>query len=481
MIRVSSLDAAMLYAETPEMPMHTMGVVLLEPAAGSSTQPFDVTRKVFEQRIHLFPSLRRRLVQGPMQVGDPHWIDDPCFDLDAHLIRSSLPAPGGMRELEAFVGSYASQCLDRGKPLWELVLVEGLEGGKLAAVSKFHHAAMDGGRLVAFIGELFDTTPEPGPVRPADEPWVPDREPSIAWLAADTLRTLVGKPRRAAKAAAAVATSFAGRALSHRHRVNVEAETGAREQTHRSRLFEAPPTAFNGALSTNREVALTDVAIDDLKACKNGFGTTLNDVVLAACCASLRSWLLNHGGLPSRPLVVTVPVAIRAEGDDQAGNRVSMIRAHLPVQSDDPVERLLTIHEETSREKKRHARAAGGGGGDVFKHFTDIVTNVSIPWLLTQLVSFYSSSHLADHVPPLWNLVISNVPGPPKPLYFAGARLLCIYPLGPAQQGSGLNITVMSSMDRLCFGAMACPELVPDLGDIATGFREEIARLKSLC
>lgn len=478
MIRVSSLDAAMLYAETPEMPMHTMGVVLLDSPGVPSALPFDVMRRVFEERIHLFPSLRRRLVQGPMQVGDPHWIDDPSFDLDQHLLRSSLPVPGTMRELEAFVGSYASQCLDRRKPLWELVLVEGLQDGKLAVVSKFHHAAMDGGRLVAFIGELFDTTPEPARVRPPDEPWQPDREPSMAWLAADTLRTLAGKPRRAAQAAAAVATSFAGRALSQRHRGQVETETDEKKQAHRSRLFEAPHTAFNGALSTQRAVALTDVALDDLKACKNRFGTTLNDVVLAACCASLRSWLLSHGGLPSRPLVVTVPVAVRAEGDEQAGNRVSMIRAHLPVQSDDPVERLLAIHQETSREKTRHA---GGGGGDVFKHFTDIVTNVSIPWLLTQLVSFYSSSHLADHVPPLWNLVISNVPGPSTPLYFAGTRLLCIYPLGPAQQGSGLNITVMSSMDRLCFGAMACPELVPDLGDIAEGFREEIAKLKSLC
>ena len=469
MIPVSSLDAAMLYAETKEMPMHTMGVLLLEPPPDPDISSFEMTRLVFQQRIHLIPMLRRRVVQGPLQIGDPHWVEDPAFDIDNHLLGKSLPSPGGMRELHQLVGEYASECLNRNKPLWEIVLVDGLSDGKLAVVSKFHHAAMDGGRLVALIGHLFDETPELVEVPPPDEDWLPEQVPGIAWLAADSIRNLAGKPKRAVAAISAVARSMAKRSSN---------EQAPKRETHEahegSRLFEAPATPFNGALSENRSVAMVDVSMDDLKAIKESYGTTLNDVVLAACCASLRTWLQEHGGLPNDPLVATVPVALRS--DDDAGNHVSIIRVHLPVQLEDPTERLLTIHKETSAKKKEHGR---GGGGGVLKHFSDIVTNITVPWLLTHAMTFTSSMHLADRMPPLWNLVISNVPGSPKPLYFAGTKLLRIYPLGPAQQGSGLNITVMSFMDRLCFGAMACSEMVPDLEDIANAFCAEIDTLRA--
>ena len=188
------------------------------------------------------------------------------------------------------------------------------------------------------------------------------------------------------------------------------------------------------------------------------------------------SWvsLAAHGGLPEHPLIATVPVSVRHEGDE-AANRVSVIRVHLPIQLDDSVSRLMAIHEETNREKTRHR---GKGDGDVLRNFADIVTNVTVPWFLTHVMGFYSSHHLADRVPPLWNLVISNIPGPPIPLYTTGARLTQLFPLGPVQQGSGLNITVMSVVDRLCLGALACTQLVPDAQDIATGFVDEIERLK---
>ena len=190
---------------------------------------------------------------------------------------------------------------------------------------------------------------------------------------------------------------------------------------------------FNGALTPNRSVAFADVSFDDVKAIKSAFGTTVNDVVLAGCCAALRSWLGVHGGLPDRPLVATVPVSVRHEGD-LAGNRVSVIRVHLPIHSDDPVERLIAINEETSRRKRHHGKS---GGGDILKNFADLVTNITVPWIATHFIGFYSSRHLADRVPPLWNLIISNVAGPPVPLYTAGTRLTHLFPLGPVQQGSG--------------------------------------------
>jgi WS/DGAT/MGAT family acyltransferase len=460
MIRVSSLDAGMLYAETPEMPMHTMGVLLLDPPAKPI---FEVCRRVVQQRLHLLAPFRRRLVEDPLQLGDPHWIEDPEFCLDNHLRRVAIPSPGSMRELAELLGDSASRPLDRSKPLWELQLVEGLTGGKVAVVAKIHHAAMDGGRLVALIGTLLDLTPD-GHLRPAgDDQWTPDAEPSFSWLAADTARALVSKPLHAARALVDVGGTLVGSARPR-------AGSGAGAAT----LFEAPATPLNGALSAQRCVAMADVAFADVKAVKRAFGTTVNDVVLAASCGTLRSWLRAHGGLPERPLVANVPVTVRASGDEEAGNRVSMILAHLPVQTADPVKRLLAIHRETQRAKQQH----GSAKGDVFRQATDLLTNITVPWLLTHAVEVYARSHLADRLPFLWNLVVSNVPGPPRTLYCAGARVRRIYPFGPVQQGSGLNLTVMTTMGRLCLGAMACKRMVPDVEDIATGFVREIASLK---
>jgi WS/DGAT/MGAT family acyltransferase len=467
-IPVSNLDAAMLYAETDEMPMHTLGVLILDRMElAAEASPFEVTRKLFAERIHLIPPFRRRVVQGPLQIGDPRWIEDPAFDLDQHLEHVVLPSPSGMRELRDFVGTFAARRLDRGRPLWKAALVEGLEHDRLSLVMKIHHAAMDGGRAAAIAGELLDDMPEGRPAPPPDEPWLPDREPTIPWLAADTIRTLLGKPRRAAEAAGHVATAVRAR---RSRQPSTQPDAAPPSDTP---LFEAPPTRFNRALTPNRSVGLSDVAFSDVKKIRRAFGTTVNDVVLAASCASLRSWLAAHGGLPQRPLVATVPVSVRLDGDD-AGNRVSVIRAHLPMNVDDSVERLLSIHADTKRQKSRHR---GQGGGDVLKNFADVVTNVTVPWILTHLIGFYSSHHLADKVPPLWNVVISNIAGPPTPLYATGARLTHLFPLGPVQEGSGLNITVMSVVDRLCFGALACTELVPDVQDIATGFADEIERL----
>jgi diacylglycerol O-acyltransferase len=474
MIPVSTLDAGMLYAETPEMPMHTMGVLVFEPESTSGTDPgeasaFEWARQRFAERIHLIPPFRRRIVQGPLQIGDPHWIEDPAFDLDRHLVHMALPFPGGMREFSEFVGAFAGQLLERDRPLWKAVVVDGLEGGKNALVMKVHHAAMDGGQSAAIATTLLDTSLEGRQISPPEEPWVPDREPTLPWLAADSLRTLVGKPRRAVEAATKVASAVRGKGESK------ASPSADGEVSEKAPLFEAPPTPFNGALTPNRSVAFADVSLDDVKAIKRAFGTTVNDVVLAACCASLRSWLGAHGGLPERPLVATVPVSIRRDGD-QDGNRVSVIRVHLPIQSEDPVERLMAINAETTAAKGRHRR---GGGGDILENVAALVNNVTVPWLATHLIGFYSSRHLADRVPPLWNLIISNIPGPPVPLYTKGARLMQLFPLGPAQQGSGLDITVMSVVDRLCFGAMACTELVPDVQDIATGFANEIEMLKA--
>jgi diacylglycerol O-acyltransferase len=475
---VSSLDAALLYAETAQMPLHTLGVIVLDAPVGFRGSPFATMEKLFRERIHQVGPFRRRLVDGPVGLGDPHWIEDPRFDLANHLLEVELPQPRGLRELAAFVGEYAGRLLDRRKPLWEMVLIPRLGRRKVAVVSKIHHAAMDGGRLVALIHQLFDEAPSGSRAPLPDQPWIPDSEPSPAWLVADTARALATRPWHAVRAIAEVTESMLERGQAahppHESRAG-EAEPGTEPA---AKLFEAPPTPFNRALTAHRSVAFADVPFRDLAGIKEAFGTTINDVVLAASCASLRAWLLAHGGLPERSLVANVPVTVRAAhgADGDVGNRVSMILAHLPVTSEDPVGRLLAIHAETHRAKERH----GGSGGDVLRRFTDLVTSLASPWLLTHVVQLYSASHLADWMPVFWNLVISNLPGPATPLYCAGGTVTRIYPLGPVQQGSGLNLTVMSVADRLCLGAMACTELVPDVDSIVAGFADEIAVLKRL-
>jgi diacylglycerol O-acyltransferase len=462
MIRVSSLDAGMLYAETPEMPMHTMGVLVLEPPAAPV---FEGLKRVLEERLHLLAPFRRRLVEDPLQLGDPHWIEDPEFSVENHLRRSAVPSPGSMREVAELVAASASRMLDRSKPLWELQVVEGLEGGKVAVVAKIHHAAMDGGRLVSLIGTLLDLSPEGRTLPSADDNWTPDREPSLLWLTADAARALVMKPLNALRAATEVGASILGSARLQPSR-----------NDNAAKLFEAPATPLNGALSPQRAVAMADVAFEDVKAIKRTFGTTVNDVVLAASCGALRTWLRSRGGLPLRPLVANVPVAVRSEEDEEAGNRVSMILVHLPVRVDDPVARLLAIRDETERAKAQHGKSKG----DVFRQATDLLTNVTVPWVLTHAIEVYARSHLADRLPFLWNLVISNLPGPPVPLYCAGAKLLRLYPFGPVQQGSGLNLTVMSTADRLCLGALACKRMAPDVEEVANEFVAEVALLRKL-
>lgn len=469
MQRVSSLDAGMLHAETPEMPMHTMGVLILERPARSL---FARLRRDIGQRVHLVAPFRRRLVESPLRLGDPHWLEDPDFSLDNHLHRAAIPAPGGRRELAGFVGEVAGRLLDRSLPLWEMHLVEGLGDGNVALVVKVHHAAMDGGRLVAMMNTLLDLSPGGRKTIAAEPGRKPDRPPSLAWFALDTSRTLAAKPFNALRALADIgATLLRSRGAGPRD-PGMQPDAAARS----ARLFEAPPTPFNGVLSRRRSVAMADVAFADVKAIRDAFGTTVNDVVLAACGGALRTWLLAHGGLPERPLIASVPVTVRSAGDDDAGNRVSMILAELALQSADPVQRLLAIHAQTGRAKKRHGR----GKGDVFRQATDLLTSITVPWLLTQLIELYTRSNLGEQLPPLWNLVISNLPGPKKPLYCAGARVLRLYPFGPAQLGSGLNLTVMSNAGRLCLGAMGCRRMVPDIESIADGFRSEIRQLKKL-
>lgn len=458
MIPLTSLDSALLLAETEEMPLHNLGVLYFERGALDDEGFYRAVRARFERGISLTPAFRRRLVQGRSRLGDLHWIDAPRFDLDAHVVRRRIAHGGGHAEIDAFLGEYGAELLDRERPLWEAVALEGLTGGRHALVVKVHHAAMDGGELAKLLEKLFSRDAPPEAPR---EVWRPARAPGPVALSLSTLRTLSRKPSNASKAALEAA-----RAL-------VKARATAPSEGERPARLEIPDTPWRGALSRGRAVAHADFDLAELKAIGATYGATVNDVVLAASAGALRRWLLERGALPEAPLVANVPVALPRTSPEEGGNVISLLRIPLPTRFEDPVERLTRVCVETARAKSVH-RAKGS---NPYRRLTDFALALVPPRVVTSAVGLYSRHGVADLHPPGWNVVISNVAGPRGELGLEGARLVGIHPFGPVQQGSGLNLTVMSAAGRLGLGVLSCAEKVPDPQAIARAFAEDVAEL----
>jgi len=241
-------------------------------------------------------------------------------------------------------------------------------------------------------------------------------------------------------------------------------------------FFDAPQTSFNRSLTPHRAVALTSCRMADLKAIRKHFDVTVNDVALAACTSSLRRYLADRDELPEIPLVASVPIALRSSQAKGGTNSISMMLVPLPVQIDDPAQRLRAIHAATQRGKREHERA----GGNVIQHFTDVVLALSTPGVLGGLIETYSASHLADRTAPMWNVVVSNMAGSPDPLYCAGALVRAMYPLGPVVDGIGLNFTLLSHDDKVDVGVMACRELVSDLQGLTSGIVDAVEEMLKL-
>ena len=462
MQRLSGMDATFIHMETPDMHMHVVGTIVLDPSTMPGGYSFDTIKRTIQERIHLIPPFRRKLAMVPFNLANPVWVEDADFDLDAHIHRIAVPAPHTMRELAEIVNDVASRPLDRARPMWEMWVVEGLEDGHIALVSKLHHSAIDGVTGADLMVHLFDLEPEGADIEPPGE-WKPDPKPSDFELVGHALRSSLTQPVGLVKMLVK-----AGQGLLGAVQIARNSEEGKPGPT---LPFTAPQTPFNGAITGHRAVAFGRCSLDDMKLIKNTYGTTVNDVVLAACTMSLRKWLIDHDALPDRPLVGSVPVSVHADTPEDAGtNRVSAMMVSLPVHLDDPVEQLLLIREDTKNAKEVHKAI----GADTLTGLAEFAP----PRLLNRASKLYSQLNLADRHRPVHNLVISNVPGPPIPLYCAGGRVLATYPMGPILEGAGLNLTVLSNMGNVDFGAIACKEMVPDLWDIATGFGDAVQVLK---
>jgi diacylglycerol O-acyltransferase / wax synthase len=450
MKRMSAVDAAFLYGETPSWHMHVSAVLIADPSRIPGGFSVDELKRRTERRLHLAPQFRWRLVDVPLGVERPGWVDDPDFSIDAHIRRIGVPAPGGPQQVGNLIGDLVSLKLDRGKPLWEFWVIEGLEGGRIAILAKVHHAIIDGISGSELATVLFDLEPDPPETEVADEAHEVEPLPDPAELFWHGVGDLVRLPWRVAR--------FGGQSL----RQGLTFLGFQRQSNSPAAPFQAPRTSFNAPLTAGRRFAYTSVSLDDVKTIRWAFDVKVNDVVLALCAGALRRYLEDRDELPSSPLVAQVPVSLRTEdGDNEVGTKVGAMFASLATDVSNPALRLLAIHDSTrSAKEMQRALAADKIMG---------LTETAPPALVSLAARMYTGAQLERRTPPIMNLIISNVPGPPFPLYVAGAEIEALYPMGPLLYGTGVNITVFSYRDRVDFGFMVCRDLVPDSWAIAEG------------
>jgi diacylglycerol O-acyltransferase / wax synthase len=460
MQRLDGMDASFVYLDTPAAPLQVGMTCVFDPSTAPDGYSFAKVRRLVEDRLHLIPPFRRRLVEVPAHLHRPGWIEDPDFDIDRHLHRARLPAPGGIAELEQFAADVFRRPLDPERPPWEMHVVEGLEGGMVGSVTKMHHAAVDGVSGAELTATLLDLEPEPRPVPPPDEPWKPAAPPSRLTVAGRALRELLRQPAAAGTVLARTARS-ALRLVRHNREPATTPPPGP---------FAAPRTAYNAPLTGARHVSLAQIDLDDVRRIKDAAGVTINDVVLAVCADAVRGHLEEHGGLPEQPVVAMVPVSVRAvDQAETTSNRLSAMLVELGTTIDEPTARLQAIAASSRAAKTQHHVL----GPETFSQLADVTPSP----LVAAIGALESRFNLLGRVPPVANLIVSNFPGPPFPLYCAGARLVAAYPMGPLGLGTALNITVQSYVDTLWFGIVACPDVVPEPWTLADRITDAVQEL----
>jgi WS/DGAT/MGAT family acyltransferase len=461
MQRLTGLDATFLYMETPASPMHVASLMILDPSGKEGGWSYDDVMAVYRERLHLAPPFRRRLVNVPFELHHPLWIEDPDFDLAWHVRHIAVPPPGTREQLETLAAHLMSIPLDRNRPLWEAWIIEGLEDDKVAVITKVHHAAIDGASGEEILVNLLDLEADPPPTAPPDTPWEPDHVPSDTELVGYALNSLVRTPIRAVKAAR----------RSTEAALNIRRHNREPDVTPPPAPFSAPRTSFNQALTRHRSFASETISLADVKDVKKAFGCTVNDVVLALCGTALKRYVDGRGEQLDQSLVAMVPISVRTE-DQQGthGNRVSMMLTTLATDIDDLQERVAIIHDVTTAAKDQQNLI----GADTLQDWTEFAA----PAVFGRAARLYSRTRIADRHRPIFNVTISNVPGPPFPLFFGGSKLDAVYPMGPIFDGGGLNITVMSYLDKMDFGLLACPDLIPHVRTIADGIGEALEEYK---
>jgi diacylglycerol O-acyltransferase len=458
MERLSGLDASFLYLESSAQLLHVCGIILLDPETIPGGYSYETFKDELERRITGVPMFHRKLKQVPLGIDHPVWVNDDDFDIDRHIHRMAVPSPGGDAELADLCGHIAGIPLDRSRPLWEFFVIEGLDSGKVAVFTKMHHSTVDGVSGANAISYMCSLEPDAPPLESAPKGHE-QRAPGDAELFARGVVTALTKPVLAAKLVAPTAgvlTRTIGR---------------ARSGTAMAAPLTAPRTSFNGTITGHRTIAIEDISLDKIKEIKRAVdGATVNDVVITLCGGALRRYLDERGELPTSSLVASVPVSVRDSSKKSTGsNKVSTIFSRLGTDIADPLERLAQVSEGNTNAKAHHKTIPA----DTLQDWAEFAA----PRTFGLAVRMVSTLKLADSGPVIHNLVISNVPGPPVPLFFMGAKIEGLYPLGPIFHGAGLNITVMSSESKMHVGVIGCRELVPEPWKLTAKFPEELDAL----
>ncbi len=456
MQRLSGTDSLFLAMETPSWHQHVGGVTILEPGPRGLT--YDDVLASVEARIGYAPKFTWKLSTVPLGLDRPVWVDDPDFDPRRHVKRIGVPSPGGAKEVGELCGQLLSTQLDRSRPLWEVWMLEGLAGGRVGFLMKYHHCLLDGMAGAGLATALLDLDPDAdGPLVP-----MPGEEESRAGgisgvdIAAGVAGRWVTAPFGYGRYAVGMAAK--GLALA-RHLARSDAGSN----------LMGPKTSLNEAVSHRRQLAFTSVAMDDVKRLKEHHGVKVNDVVLALCSTALRTYLDDRGELPARSLTSGVPVSTRAEGDDTHDNQVSTMFVSLATDVADPVERLQAIKASTSSAKEM-SQALGA-------RKIQSLGEVAAPAIVGNAIRALYATSAMSRGPFRINTLVSNVPGPPVELYMCGAKVAGIYPSSVILEGMGTNFTVLSNMGRLDVGLHVDPDLVPEPWLIIEAFQAALAEL----
>lgn len=455
--RLTAMDASFLYLEKPAVHMHVAGVAILDQTSRPQGRlTIDDIRELILKRIHLVPRFRQKVAFLPYNLGRPMWVDDDRFDIDFHLRRTALPEPGGRTELNEFVQRVTSRQLDRSKPLWEMYLIEGLEGGQVAVLWKSHHAMIDGMSGVDIATVLFDFTPEPREVEP--EPWVPHATP-MSELMRHWVVDSVTHPVEAAAVRVQGAMRAPRDAAAQLRQVlgGIGSLAGS---------WQAPRSPFNVSIGPNRRFATAEAPVDDAKAIKNALGGTVNDVILAVVAGSLRRLLIERGEEPSEGerLRAMVPISTRDVSQRMAlGNRISMFFVDLPTGPMDAADRLRQITAAT-RDLKESKQAVGAAS----------IMGVG-RWAPPTLHALTSRVVARQRFA---NVIVSNVPGPQIPLYMAGARMVVTFPVMPLAETMALSVAITSLSGIMGFGFTGDWDAMPDIELLADGVLASVEELK---